>query len=76
MNEIKELIEQYEMGFISPVDFLRRYVAILQFFGAHKCVEDKVNELLHDFTEDVVKMLKSGNATNNQIEAHGTGAWT
>lgn len=76
MNEIKELIENYEMGSISASDFLNRYVSILQFFGAHKCVEDRINVLLQDFADDVVKMLKSGNATNNMIENHGTGAWT
>ena len=76
MEEIKKLIENREMGFISTLDFLMTYYAILRSLGAHKCLEDKMCEILEDFEGDIIHMLKTGNATNNQIEAHGTGTWT
>lgn len=74
-EQIKMMLENYELGFISSMDFLSQYKNILQLFGAHKCIEDKMNEALSDLANGIFKMLKSGNETNNQIENFGTPAF-
>lgn len=74
-EEILMMVQNYELGFISPLEFLLQYRDYLQILGAHKCVEDKINETLSDLAGDVAKMLKSGNAKNNMIEHHGTAAF-
>lgn len=75
MEEIKIMVENYEQGFISPMEFLMQYKNFLQFFGAHKCIEDKMNDALNDLASGVAKMLKNGNENNNQIENFGTPAF-
>lgn len=69
---VKQMCDNLLMGFITPHEFLLQYADLLRFFGAHKCVEDKMSELLQDFALDVANMLMTENVENNMIEHYGT----
>lgn len=71
-DTIKQMCENLEMGFISPLEFLMQYADILRMLGAEKCIKDKMNEKLQDLALDICHMLKTGNEQNNQVENYGT----
>lgn len=77
MNEdIKTMVENFHMGFISPTEFLMQYSEYLRFLGAEKCIVDKMDELLSGLACSVAAMLESGNRNNNRIENYGNPAWS
>ena len=75
MNELKSILSQmcdnYELGFITSHEFLMQYMDILRMFGAHKCLEDKMSEMLNDLASGIVCMLRDENKGNNMIEFFG-----
>lgn len=74
-EEIRQMVENYHMGFISSHDFLCQYTDFLRQFGAHKCIEDKISEQLNNLADDIINMLSCGNKYNNMIEHHGSGVF-
>lgn len=72
---IRQMCENYRMGFITSHEFLMQYSDTLRFLGANKCVEDKISELLEPFASAVADMLMSDNSEYNMIEHYGTEAF-
>ena len=77
MNEdLKTMVDNFNMGFITPTDFLRQYEDYLRTLGAEKCLSDKMDELLSGLACSIVGMLEMNNKNCNRIENYGTAAWS
>lgn len=59
-KEILCMVENYEMGFISPKEFLNQYADLLSYLGFAKDLEDRMNDLLSPLSSFVSKKLKEG----------------
>ena len=58
-KEILEMVENYEMGFISPMELLNQFSDLLSYLGSNKELDDIINEFLKplaDFME--MKLIK------------------
>lgn len=59
-KEILEMVENYEMGFISPMELLNQFSDLLSYFGSNKELDDKINSLVLPLADFIAKKLKSG----------------
>lgn len=59
-KEILEMVDNYEMGFISPMELLNQFSDLLSYFGSNKELDDKINCLVLDLADFVAKKLKAG----------------
>lgn len=59
-KEILEMVENYEMGFISPMELLGQFSDLLSYFGSNKELDDKINSLVLPLANFVAKKLKAG----------------
>ena len=59
-KEILEMVENYEMGFISPMELLNQFSDLLSYFGSNKELDDKINDLVLPLADFVSKKLKAG----------------
>lgn len=59
-KEILNMVENYEMGFISPKDLLNQFSDLLSYFGSNKELDDKINDLVLPLADFVAKKLKAG----------------
>lgn len=69
MEEIKEIKKNYEMGFISPLEFLCEYAGVLSKLGAQCELIDAINTTLAPLADFVVKdILNAKDAEKKQIK--------
>ena len=59
-KEILDMVENYEMGFISPMELLNQFSDLLSYFGSNKELDDKINDLVLPLADFVAKKLKAG----------------
>ena len=59
-KEILEMVENYETGFISPMELLNQFSDLLSYFGSNKELDDKINDLVLPLAYFVAKKLKAG----------------
>lgn len=59
-KEILEMVENYEMGFISPKEFLNQYSNLLAYLGCANDLNDEINNLLLHLANFLAKKLKEG----------------
>lgn len=59
-KEISNMVENYEMGFISPMELLNQFSDLLSFFGSNKELYDKINDLVYPLANFVAQKLKEG----------------
>lgn len=68
MKEIEKICENYEMGFISPYEFLREYAEYLGFLGANKPLLDKMGEVLTPLANHVLSIVKGDYRNGKSID--------
>ncbi len=68
MKELKEIASNYQMGFISPTEFLMQVKDFLHFAGAEKCLTDKMDESLLPLADFMCGILTSSNKDYKRIE--------
>ena len=59
-KEILEMVENYKMGFITPMELLNQFSDLLSYFGSNKELDDKINNLVLPLADFVAKKLKAG----------------
>lgn len=59
-KEILNMVGNYEMGFISPMELLNQFSDLLSYFGSNKELDDKINDLVLPLADFVAKKLKAG----------------
>ena len=59
-KEILEMVENYEMGFISPMELLNQFSDLLSYFGSNKELDDKINSLVLPLADFVAMKLIKG----------------
>lgn len=60
-KEILEMVENFEMGFISPKEFLNQYSDLLAYLGSADDLDKRLDDLLHPLAKFVADKLKEGN---------------
>lgn len=59
-KEILDMVENYEMGFISPNEFLNQFSDLLAYLGSADDLEERMNNLLSPLAKFVANKLKEG----------------
>ena len=59
-KEILEMVENYEMGFISPMELLNQFSDLLSYLGSNKELDDNINSLVLPLADFVAIKLKVG----------------
>ena len=68
IENLKQQVENYKLGFITPLQMCITYNNFLAQFGAHKCVEDQITKLLAPLAEKFCFIIETKNSDNNMIE--------
>lgn len=68
MEEIKQICENYKMGFIGPLEFLNEIKLHLGFIGADKALENKMSEVLVPLAAYVFGIVDGGYKEGRKIE--------
>lgn len=59
-KEILDMVENYEMGFISPKEFLNQFSDLLAYLGSASDLNIEINNLLSPLANFVANKLKEG----------------
>lgn len=59
-KEILEMVENYELGFISPKEFLNQFSDLLAYLGSASDLNIEINNLLSPLANFVANKLKEG----------------
>lgn len=59
-KEILDMVNNYKMGFISPLELINQFSDLLSYFGSNKELDDYVSEMLSPFADFLAKKLESG----------------
>ena len=59
-KEILEMVDNYQNGFLSPMELLNQFSDLLSYFGSNKELDDKINDLVFPLSNFVAKKLKAG----------------
>lgn len=69
MKEIDEIKKNFEMGFITPHEFLTQLYNVLFLLGAHGELEDTINETLLPLANFIKNdILNASGCTKKQIK--------
>ena len=70
-EEIERICNNYEMGFISPLEFLMEVKEILRLFGADEVIDRKLSEVTAPFADYVKMIVSTGNNARVNISDFG-----
>ena len=59
-KEILEMVDNYQNGFITPMELLNQFSDLLSYFGSNKELDGKINSLVLPLADFVAKKLKAG----------------
>ena len=59
-KEILEMVDNYQNGFITPMELLNQFSDLLSYFGSNKELDYKINDLVLPLSDFVAKKLKAG----------------
>ena len=59
-EEIFVMVENYKMGFITPLELLNQFSDLLSYFGSNKELDDKINDLVLPLADFVAMKLIKG----------------
>ena len=59
-KEILEMVDNYQNGFITPMELLNQFSDLLSYFGSNKELDDKINDLVLPLADLLAKKLKAG----------------
>lgn len=68
MEEIKQICNNYKMGFISPLEFLNEIRQHLSFIGADKSLDEKMSEVLVPLAAHVLGIVDGGFREGRKID--------
>ena len=68
-KEILEMVDNYQNGFITPMELLNQFSDLLSYFGSNKELDDRINNLVLDLYDFVVmKLIKAENFSFSEFK--------
>lgn len=68
MNELKQILQNYRMGFITPVEFIYQYMDVLRQMGAEKELHQVFNNLNMPLAEFLAGIIEGNNKSIWEFE--------
>ena len=59
-KEILEMVDNYQNGFITPMELLNQFSDLLSYFGSNKELDDRINNLVLPLADFVAMKLIKG----------------
>ena len=59
-KEILDMVDNYQNGFITPMELLNQFSDLLSYFGSNKELDDRINDLVLPLADFVAMKLIKG----------------